>query len=720
MAATLKLLEGGNTVPFIARYRKEVTGSLDEEQIRGIQQLWQYELALQERRDTILSKISEQGKLTPELESAINKAKTLQELEDLYLPYKEKRQTRATIAKARGLEGLAQFLLSFPVSANVRKEAEQYITKEHSDTNLLVPTAKIALEGAEDIIAERISEVSEYRSWIRESYKRGATIQSKLRKSAKDKQLDPRGVYEMYYKYEEPIRRIQPHRVLAVNRGEREKILSVKVCPEEERVLSYLERAVIGKHRQSPTASYVRRAIHDGYHRLIHGAIEREIRSELKQVAEDQAIEVFGENLQKLLLQPPLKGKRVLGVDPAFRTGCKLAVLDEHGKLLDVGVIYPTQKYPGEVVPESRLNGAAKAVLQLIEKFHIQLIAIGNGTASRETEEFVANLISLHSLDIAYIIVNEAGASVYSASPLAKKEFPHLQVEERSAVSIARRVQDPLAELVKIDPKSLGVGQYQHDVTEAKLQSQLDFVVETAVNRVGVDLNTASWPLLQYVAGVSPTIAQNIVKEREALGAYTKRQQLKKVPRLGDKAYEQAAGFLRIRDGENPLDKTPIHPESYGVAKKMLALCGCTLQDIGTPRVKEQIQKTLAKEGVVAVAKKIEVGSITLQDICDALIVPLRDLRDKFPQPLLKKGVLRLEDIAPGMELQGTVRNVTDFGAFVDCGVKVDGLVHISKLKEGFVKHPKEVVSVGDIVTVWVEDIDIPRQRLALTMVPEK
>ncbi len=711
VVATLKLLTEGNTVPFIARYRKEVTGSLDEDQIREIQKLWEYEVSLHERKEVILGKIEELGKLTDPLKQKILQAKKLSELEDLYLPYKEKRKTRGTVAINQGLEPLATYLLSLPDRGDVIAEAQKYVTTSKGE--LAVLTAEAALQGAKDIIAEQSSEVAECRRLIRKEYEKYAQVVTKVKKDGK--KLDEKGVYEIYYQYAESVRTILPHRVLAINRGEREKVLSVKIDIEEERVLSYVVNPIIGNRGTSPTAPYVREALIDGFRRLTRGAIERDVRSELKQRAEDQAIEVFGDNLRKLLLQPPLKDKTILGIDPAFRTGCKLAVIDPSGKVLDIDVIYPTQKYVGEDIPQSRLVEAEKKIMQKVSSFSVDLIAIGNGTASRETEQFVSELITANSLPIAYIIVNEAGASVYSASALAKKEFPNLQVEERSAASIARRVQDPLAELVKIDPKSLGVGQYQHDVTQTKLKEQLDFVVEKAVNQVGVNVNTASWALLQHVSGISEGLAQKIVEQRDSSGLFTSRDQLKKVPRLGGKTYEQSVGFLRILQGENPLDKTAIHPESYSTTHKLMKLLRVRSEDIGT----ESMIQAVRKVDIPKVAKELNIGEITLSDICDCLMVPLRDMRDEFPQPLLKKGVLHLEDITPGMELQGTVRNVVDFGAFVDCGVKVDGLVHISKLKNGFVKHPKDVVSVGDIVTVWVEELDIKRQRLSLTMVKE-
>lgn len=696
----ISLLEDGNTVPFIARYRKEQTGALDEVQIKNIMERWHYIQNLEKRKEEVIRLIEEQGKLTDELKQKIESSMKLREVEDLYRPYKQKRRTKATIAKEKGLEPLAEWMLQFPSTGSLMEKAGEFLSEEKE-----VRTPEEAISGAKDIIAEWVSDDAESRKWIRgETFKTG-TIES----TVKEKEKDEKGVYEMYYEYEEPVRKIVPHRILALNRGEKEEVLRVSIKPNVEQIISYLNQKWI-KDFQSVTSSTVGEAIEDGYKRLIQPSIEREIRSELTEKAEEQAIHIFSENLRKLLLQPPLKGKMVLGVDPAYRTGCKLAVVDETGKLLKIDVIYP---HP----PKSDVEGAKEKFKQILDEFNIEMVAIGNGTASRETEQFVANILKEHERDIYYIIVSEAGASVYSASELAREEFPDLHVEERSAVSIARRLQDPLAELVKIDPKSIGVGQYQHDVSQKRLHESLTFVVETAVNQVGVNVNTASPSLLQYVSGLSKTVANNIVKVREEMGKFTDRNQLKKIPRLGAKTYEQAIGFLRILDGDEPLDRTAIHPENYVEVKKLLSNLGFTTSDIGS----EELKGALSKINIKDTAKALEMGELTLQDIIDALMRPERDPRDDLPKPLLKKDVLQLEDLKVGMELQGTVRNVVDFGAFVDIGVKQDGLVHISKLKKGFVKHPLDVVSVGDIVTVWVEAVDTKKGRVSLTMIsPEE
>ncbi|MCJ8008517.1 Tex family protein [Lederbergia wuyishanensis] len=693
--SVIQLLEEGNTVPFIARYRKEMTGALDEVQIKGILDSWTYLQNLEQRKEDVVRLIDEQGKLTEELKLQILKADKLQLVEDLYRPYKQKRRTRATIAKERGLEPLAQWMLSFPVSGSVEAEAEKYISEEKE-----ILTSADAIKGAQDIIAEQVSDDASFREWIRkETYQTGVIVSS-----VKNEEKDEKRIFENYYSYEEPVKRIVPHRVLALNRGEKEDILRVSIQSNTERIFSFLHNKVLVKEN-SIAAPEIKEAIEDGYKRLIEPAIEREIRNELTEVAENQAIHIFSENLRKLLLQPPLKGKVVLGVDPAYRTGCKLAVVDETGKMLYIDVIYP---HPPKAKPEE----AKKKILNVIQKFGVELIAIGNGTASQETEQFTVDLLKENQLDLAYIIVNEAGASVYSASDLAREEFPDLQVEERSAVSIARRLQDPLAELVKIDPKSVGVGQYQHDVSQKKLNESLTFVVETAVNQVGVNVNTASSSLLQYVSGLSKTVANNIVKFREENGKFKNRKQLSGIPRLGAKTYEQAIGFMRILEGEELLDSTPIHPENYNSVKKLLKRLGFSTSDIGS----EDLTNSLQEMNMNVISEELGVGILTLQDIVDALIKPGRDLRDELPKPLLKKDLLKLEDLQPGMELQGTVRNVVDFGAFVDVGVKEDGLVHISKLSNRFVKHPLDVVSLGDIVTVWVENVDVKKGRLSLTM----
>ncbi len=696
--SVISLLEDGNTVPFIARYRKEQTGALDEVQIRNIMERWQYIQNLEQRKEEVLRTIEEQGKLTPELAAQIGKAVKLQEVEDLYRPYKQKRRTKATQAKEKGLEPLAEWMLAF-TKEPVEEKAAAFISEEKG-----VNTAEEAIAGARDIIAEMVSDDPESRKWIRrETFKNG-----KIETSVKDADNDEKKVYEMYYEYEEPISKIVPHRILAVNRGEKEDILRAAIRPNIDMMQSYLKKKWI-KNLSSPSAVPVSEAIEDGYKRLIQPSIEREIRNELTEKAEEQAIHIFSENLRNLLLQPPLKGKVVLGVDPAYRTGCKLAVVDETGKVMDIGVIYP---HP----PVSKTKDAKEKVKQIIKTFKVEMVAIGNGTASRETEQFIADILKELSGDIYYIIVNEAGASVYSASDLAREEFPDFQVEERSAVSIARRLQDPLAELVKIDPKSVGVGQYQHDVSQKRLSESLTFVVETAVNQVGVNVNTASSSLLQYVAGLSKTVANNIVKKREEEGKFLSRVQLKKIPRLGAKTYEQAIGFLRIAGGKEPLDRTSIHPESYQDAVKLLSRLGFKTTDIGS----EELKAALAGIDIKQTAEELETGELTLKDIIDALRSPARDPRDDLAKPILKTDVLKLEDLKPGMELQGTVRNVVDFGAFVDIGVKQDGLVHISKLRKQFVKHPLDVVSVGDVVTVWVDSIDSQKGRVALTMLSDQ
>ena len=696
----LTLLGEGNTVPFIARYRKEMTGSLDEVQIREIDERYTYLGNLEKRKEEVLRLINDQEKLTDELAAAIQKATKMQQVEDLYRPYKQKRRTKATIAKERGLEPLADWLLSFPEQADVLAEAAKYIDEEKE-----VLTSDAALLGAHEIIAERVGDEPKFRSWIRDfSFNHGQYVST-----VKDKEKDEKSVYEMYYDFSEPVSKIVSHRVLATNRGEKEDILKVSLVVEEERIANYLERQLIGANKSSATVTYVETAYLDSYKRFIGPAIEREIRNELTEKADEQAINIFGENLRNLLLQPPLKGKVVLGFDPAYRTGCKMAIVDATGKVLAIQVIYPHKPASGE-----KRAAAAPAFRKLIEDYNVEMVAIGNGTASRESELFVAEQLKEVNRDVFYVIVNEAGASVYSASDIARTEFPDLQVEERSAVSIARRLQDPLAELVKIDPKAVGVGQYQHDVSQKRLAEQLDFVVETAVNQVGVNINTASPQLLQHISGLNKTIAQNLVTYRDENGAFTARNQVKKVPRLGPKAFEQAIGFLRIPDGKNILDNTGIHPESYDVAKAVLAKATVDLTELGTEDAIEKLKHVPLKE----IENDLAVGTETLKDILSALIQPGRDMRDEMPAPLLRKDVLSMEDLKPGMEMQGTVRNVIDFGAFVDIGVKQDGLVHISKLSSKFVKHPTDVVAVGDVVTVWVEEIDLKKGRISLTMLP--
>lgn len=691
----IALLDDGNTVPFIARYRKEQTGALDEVQIRNIMERWNYIQNLEQRKEEVIRLIEEQGKLTLELRKSIEVSIKLQEVEDLYRPYKQKRRTKATVAKEKGLEPLAEWMMTFPTDGSLEEKAMDFLSEEKE-----VSSMEEALSGAKDIIAEWVSDDAEGRKWIRRETFKSGIIES----TVKDGDKDEKNVYEMYYEYSEPVHKIVPHRILALNRGEKEDILKTTIKPNADLILNYLKKKWV-KNPASITATAVFEAIEDGYKRLIQPSIEREIRGELTEKAEEQAIHIFSENLRNLLLQPPLKGKVVLGVDPAYRTGCKLAVVDETGKVLKIDVIYP---HP----PSAKPKEAKEKVEAILKQFQVEVVAIGNGTASRETEQFIADILKEQAGPIFYLIVNEAGASVYSASDIAREEFPNFQVEERSAVSIARRLQDPLAELVKIDPKSVGVGQYQHDVSQKKLSESLTFVVETTVNQVGVNVNTASSSLLQYVAGLSKTVANNIVSKREEEGKFMKREQLKKIPRLGAKTYEQAIGFLRVIDGKEPLDRTGIHPESYPEVKKLLKNVGFTTSDLGT----EALKNALAKIEVKGVAAELEIGELTLQDIIDALMSPERDPRDDLPQPLLKKDVLKLEDLKAGMELQGTVRNVVDFGAFVDIGVKQDGLVHISKLKRGFVKHPMDVVSVGDVVTVWVDSVDLKKGRVALTM----
>ncbi len=703
----LSLLEEGNTVPFIARYRKEQTGALDEEQIREINKEYEYSVNLLKRKEDVIRLIDEKGLLTEELREQIMKAEKLVDVEDLYRPYKEKKKTKATIAIKRGLGPLADFMLSFPVEVNLEKEAEKYINEE-------VPSAKDAIEGAKHIIAEKISDDSKYRKWIRNYTMKYGTISSTRKPKAKDEL----NVYEIYYEFEEPLNHVKLYRILALNRGEKEKVLTVKININEEKIIEYLKQQIVKKSNSAVTGEIID-AIYDSYKRLIGPSIEREIRSELTEKASENAIHIFSENLRSLLLQPPMKGKMVLGVDPAYRTGCKLAVVDPVGKLLDIDVIYPHQAYPGEKVSQLRRNQAGFKVVDLLKKYNVDVIAIGNGTASRETEAFMINVIKYMEKEsgkkLYYVMVNEAGASVYSASELAKKEFPKLQVEERSAVSIARRLQDPLSELVKIDPKSIGVGQYQHDVSQKNLSESLDFVVETVVNQVGVNVNTASAQLLQYVAGLNKTIAENIVKYREEYGPFTERSQLLNVPRLGEKVYEQAVGFLRILDAENPFDKTGIHPESYNLAQKLMEALHLDYDDIGNYILKLKFANIDKKK----LAKQLDAGIHTVEDILDIFVAPLRDPRDDVEPPILRSDVLKLEDLKLGMELKGTVRNVVDFGAFIDCGVKDDGLVHVSQMSKEFIKHPLEVVSVGDIVTVWVKDVDLKRHRLQLTMIKE-
>ncbi len=687
------LLDDGNTIPFIARYRKEMTGELDEVQLRAIDDRRTYLKGLEDRKGEVIRLIDEQGKLTPELQAAIEKAIKLQEVEDLYRPYRQKRKTRASVAKERGLEPLALWLLSQPRQGDLRAEAAKYINSEKG-----VETAEDAIQGASDIVAEGLADDAAIRRWVRKfTWDQGVLI-------SKAKNAEAESVYEMYYQYSEPVRRLPPHRVLAINRGEREEFLSVSIDVPTDRIVDEINRRTI--KGGGPARDTLAAAAEDAYKRLISPSIERELRGELTEKAEEHAIGIFSENLRNLLLQPPVKGRVVLGVDPAYRTGCKLAVVDDTGKLLEVAVTYPTP-------PHNKKAEAEVVFRRMIDQYGVGLIVIGNGTGSRETEQFVVGIIkALPERDLQYLIVNEAGASVYSASKLAAEEFPDLDVSERSAVSIARRLQDPLAELVKIEPKAIGVGQYQHDVTQKRLDESLTGVVESAVNHVGVDVNTASPSLLSYVSGINATMARNIVKLREEKGKFTDRAQIQKVPRLGAKTFEQCAGFLRISDGGNPLDRTPIHPESYDVVGKLFKELGLKLADIGTEPLKAKLGEVRLED----VAERLGVGLPTLRDIVDSLQRPGRDPRDELPPPIFHTDVLDIEDLKPSMELQGTVRNVVDFGAFVDIGIKNDGLAHISQISNKFVKHPTEVVAVGDTVTVWVLGVDLKKGRVSLTM----
>ena len=696
----LALLEDGNTVPFIARYRKDQTGSLDEVQIREIEERHRYLVNFEKRKDEVIRLIDEQEKLTDEILNDLMKAKTLTALEDIYRPFKQKKRTKATIAKEAGLEPLAGFLLACTAD-DVEAKAATFINEEKE-----ILTAEDALNGALEIIAEKISDNAHYRKLLREYTVQKAMLVTSL----KDEEKDEKKVYEMYYDYQELVKTIVPHRILAVNRAEKEGVLKVSLEVDATIPLEKIMKKEISK-TASPSATYIKAAIEDSYKRFIAPAIEREIRSELTEKAQTQAIEIFGENLQNLLLQAPMKGHVILGLDPAYRTGCKLAIIDETGKVLDKAVIYPHQG-----ASDFKRAQAGTTFKKLLEDYQVTLVAIGNGTASRESEAFVSEQIKGINRKIYYTIVSEAGASVYSASEIARKEFPDYQVEERSAVSIARRLQDPLAELVKIDPKAVGVGQYQHDVSQKQLDEKLDIVVETAVNKVGVNVNTASAALLEHIAGLTKTTAANVVAFRDENGKFTNRSQLKKVPRLGPKAFEQAVGFLRIVDGKNPLDGTDIHPESYEFAEKILEKIQATKVEIGTEKV-EQALSALDKK---ALSSELGIGIETLELIFAGLTKPGRDPREEVDPPILRSDVLSMEDIQVGMELQGTIRNVVDFGAFVDIGVKQDGLVHISRMKKGFVKHPSDVVAVGDIVTVWVTEIDMKKGRVSLSMLPPK
>ena len=695
--AAVQLIDEGNTIPFISRYRKEVTGSLNDEQLRKLHERLQYLRNLEEKKEQVLATIEEQGNLTEELKAQILAAETLVVVEDLYRPYRPKRRTRATIAKEKGLEPLAALIMLQKLDMPLEEAAAEYISEEKE-----VATAEEAIEGAKDIIAEQISDEADYRIYIRDL----TTKQGKIISVAKDP--EEQSVYEMYYEFEEPITKLAGHRVLALNRGEKEKFLTVKVEAPEDKVLGYLEKKVIISDNPY-TTPVLKDAIADSYKRLIAPAIEREIRNDLTEKAEDGAIVVFGKNLEQLLMQPPIVGQTVLGWDPAFRTGCKLAVVDATGKVLDTTVIYPT----APTTPQ-KIAAAKDTLKKLIRKYNITLFSVGNGTASRESEQIIVELFKEIPENVQYIITNEAGASVYSASKLATEEFPNFDVGQRSAASIARRLQDPLAELVKIDPKSIGVGQYQHDMNQKKLSEALSGVVEDCVNKVGVDLNTASAPLLAYISGISGTLAKNIVAYREENGSFTDRKQLLKVAKLGPKAYEQCAGFMRIQGGDNPLDGTSVHPESYEAAEKLLAKLGYITEDIvgGKLNGLSKSVKDYAK-----LAEELEVGEITLRDIVKELEKPARDPRDEMPKPILRTDVLEMKDLTEGMILKGTVRNVIDFGVFVDIGVHQDGLVHISQITDKkFIKHPLEVVSVGDIVEVKVMSVDLQKKRIQLTM----
>ncbi|MFQ3854258.1 Tex family protein [Staphylococcus sp. 2S1] len=691
--SVLSLLEDKNTVPFIARYRKEQTGGLDEVEIKQIDDEYQYMVNLQKRKEEVIHNVEEQGLLTADLKSDILKQTKLQRVEDLYRPFKQKKKTRATEAKRKGLEPFAKWLKQSNLDTTIENKAQQFLNEE-------VETIEVAVKGAQDIIAELVSDAPKYRTKIlKDTFQHGNIITQKKKNAEDEKET-----FSMYYDYSEPVKKIANHRVLAVNRGEKEKVLSVKLEMDTQGIENFIRKNEITTNHEG---NYIiEDAIKDSLKRLIMPSIEREIRGDLTEKAENHAIDVFSENLRNLLLQPPMKGKQILGVDPAFRTGCKLAVINPFGTFVAKGVMYP---HP----PINKKADAEKIFVKFVKDYDVELIAIGNGTASRETEQFVASMIQEHHLKVQFIIVNEAGASVYSASEVARTEFPDFQVEERSAVSIGRRVQDPLSELVKIDPKSIGVGQYQHDVNQKALEAALTFVVETAVNQVGVDVNTASRSLLQYVSGLSPTIAQNIINYREENGAIKHNKDIAKVKRLGAKTFEQSIGFLRIVDGSEPLDNTSIHPESYRATYQLLNEINMKAEDLGTENLKSALNHLSIEE----MAEKLNIGQPTLEDIIKSLIAPNRDPRDEFETPILKSDVLSIEDLSKNMKLSGTVRNVVDFGAFVDIGVKQDGLVHVSKLSKKFVKNPMDIVSVGDIVDVWILDIDDKKGKVSLTMI---
>lgn len=696
VSAALQLMDEGNTIPFIARYRKEMTGTLDEVQLQEIRDQYHHVTSLRERQETVVNKIKEQGKLTPALEKQIRAATDLQTVEDLYLPYKQKRQTKAQKAKAAGLAPLANWLLTYPDGELTTKAAE-FVNDD-------VESPEAALTGAHEILAEAISEMVTVRAWLRNFTHNHGQLVTNLKKDGEEK--DELKTYKQYYDFTGAVKDLNSYQVLAINRGEKEEVLSVKLAVDEEAVLNYLKFRLIRTKKENQATAFIEEAAADAYKRFLGPAIERELRRQLTDDADQQAIKVFGENLYHLLMQAPIKGKVVLGFDPAYRTGCKLAVLDENGKFLTKEVIYPHKP-----APEKQRAVAEGEFIDLLEKYHVEMIAIGNGTASRESEQFVAAALKKIDRPVYYVIVNEAGASVYSASQEARDEFPDLHVEQRSAISIGRRLQDPLAELVKIDPQSIGVGQYQHDLPKKELSGELDAIVERAVNRVGVNLNTASYQLLSQISGLNKTIAKNIVKYRDDNGRYTNRQQLKDVPRLGPKAFQQSVGFLRIVNGENPLDNTDVHPESYPIASAMMEKADVAVADLGTPAATKRIRQLDPAEFTTDKA-----GKATVNDIVASLQKPGRDLRDSMPAPLLRHDVMTIEDLKPGMQLQGTVRNVVDFGAFVDIGVKHDGLVHISKMTKKFTRDPRSVVSVGDIVDVWIDSVDLKRQRIQLTM----
>ncbi len=693
--AVLKLLQEGNTIPFIARYRKEVTGALDEEQIRKINEVYEYQENLLKRKEDVIRLIEEKGLLTDELKQAIMACQKLVEVEDLYRPYKEKKKTKATDAIKNGLEPLAKMMMSFPTSGNLNQMAEKFITDK-------VPTVEEAIQGAKYIIAEWISDNASYRKELRRRMIRDGLLTAKKKKNA----IDEKKIYEMYYDYSEPVKKIKAHRILAVNRGEKEDVLSVSISVNEEEMLGYLETKVI-KNKTSFVTAEIKDAIKDSYKRLIAPSIEREIRAQLKEDGDVVAIENFAKNVESLLLTPPMREKTVLGFDPAFRTGCKLAVLDPTGKVLAIEVIYPTE-------PHHKIEESKRVVLDLIKRYNIDIIAIGNGTASRESEAFIADTIKESPRPVEYVIVSEAGASVYSASPLAIQEFPDLTVEKRSAISIGRRLQDSLSELVKIDPKSIGVGLYQHDVQGKKLDDTLEFVVTKAVNQVGVNVNTASSSLLKYVSGLTKKAIDSLLHYRELHGKITSREEIHQIQGISDKVYEQSIGFIRVQEGTNPLDRTSIHPESYPVAEQLLSSLGFTPNDVGSPALKEKLANFDLKN------TDLQVDSYTLQDIVEALQKPNRDPRDELPKPLLKSDVLHIEDLHIGDKLQGTVRNVVDFGLFIDIGLHQDGLAHISKLTNQYIKHPSELFSVGDIVDCYVIDIKKDQEKVSLSLIEGK